>query len=429
LIYLIILFLLLNQFHVIAEIEKNKNREKNYFSTINELKIIYLNGSSYEMGYQHGLILKNQISENFRAQMEICNHLGYNYSDILEIWNIMLEFLPQEYLFEMLGLADGANISFEKVAILNTLPAIFNIMYSCCEISMWGSATNNGELYHIRSFDWNLNIFDPQSKKYLQENLVIFIRNPTFGYKSMNLGFAGNIYCWDGINEHGIVIGETSVITNDTTFEGINAGFRMRMVLDYANSYNEAIEIMTSNRTCGWNFVISDSKIPIGYALEQTASCYYNGTWNNSIESLTPFWQIKDTVRRTPLFISPECASIETNRFFYDPSNLLSLIYLIQGKSNLFGIWTHYKALSNEIEKRYGKLDLNESMDLLRDEYLGKTDIFMFIINRILNGYKPLYQWVACPETGYFIFSVATSNKYAYMTPVHIINLNELWNK
>jgi acyl-CoA:6-aminopenicillanic acid acyl transferase len=385
-------------------------------------RIIQLNGSSYEMGYQHGLLLKNEIKENIRAMLKLCENNGYNFDTILSVWNVMKNYLPKEYIDEIKGLSNGSGIEFDEIAVFNTIPAIFNIMYSCCGASIWGSATIDGKLIHLRSFDWNINIIDSISDKYIQENLYIFIRNPSNRYSSISPGFAGCVFSWDGINEKGISISETTVLTNDQSYNGISAAFRMRMVLDYANTIDDAIEIMNNNKTCGWNFIISDANIPSGVVIEQTLSFSYIGSWDNPNESIDPFWKIENVVRRTPCFISPLCASVELNRICYDPTTCSSLLNYILGKNNLFGIWTHYRVLSQDIEKNYGKIDLNLSIIILRDEYSGNTDFIMNIINNILGGYQPLYQWASNPKTGEIVISFADRNHYAYETPIYYLN-------
>ena len=122
--------------------------------------------------------------------------------------------------------------------------------------------------YHIRSFDWGLNTVDSETGRHIQENIIIIVRNPEDGFASLSPDFAGNICTWNGFNEKSIGVSETTVHADDTTFHGITATFRMRMVLDYASNGEEAIEIMTNDRTCGSNFVISDGNVPIGYALD-----------------------------------------------------------------------------------------------------------------------------------------------------------------
>ena len=233
----------------------------------------------------------------------------------------------------------------------------------------------------------------------------------------------------DGINEKAIATGMLSSWTNDEKLNGIDVGFKMRMVLDSASNITEAIDIITSNNTLGYNFIVSDGKIPIGYAIETTANFSYVGTWDNPTESTKPFWKIDYAVRRANIFINPITA--ETQRKKYNP-NIFPLFAILLKQNQMSGTsisagstWLHYVAISKGIESEWGRLDLNKTMNVLRDIYLGKTDIRFFILYIIVAKETP-YQMVSCPQTGEFILSLATRDKNAYENTIHNFNLFEL---
>jgi hypothetical protein len=392
------------------------------------VKILHLNGSYYEMGYQHGFLLSDEIGEVLRAQLVALEDMGFSFERILDVWNIMDDYLPVEYIDEMRGMADGAGMSFEEIVVLNLISAVFNLAIgdACCEISLWGDATVDGKLLHVRSWDWNLNIIDPETGTHLQENTVIIIRNPTVGYASVIPDFAGAISVWHGINEKGIVVGENSCMTWDITHHGISQCFRMRMAIDRSASGEEAINILTSNRTCGTNFILSDANVPIGYALDQTANFSYVGTWDDPIEGTCPFWQIKDVVRRLSIYIDPACAAVEYDRFQYNPSGLISFLYSMFKNSHIWYTWTHYRALSDQVERYYGTLDVNSTMTALREEYTGKSNFIMYLTTKIIGLWQCLYQWVVCPETGEMVISFASPDTRACSEPLHYFNIYEL---
>lgn len=394
------------------------------------IKILHLNGSSYEMGYQHGFLLKDMIKQNMKMIGDWFEKKGYPYVKFLDIWDVMKDFLPQEYKDEMQGMADGLGASFEEVAVYNTWPAVINhVLVACCNAAVWGSATNDGKLYHMRSLDIihpAHDIKDEETGTYFRENQVLIVRNPYNRYASVYSSSAGSIYSWGGINEEGIAIGANTCLTNDSTFHGISCAFRMRMVLDYAETAEEAIDIINSNRTCGWNFIISDGRVPIGYVIEQTASNVYVGSWDDPIEETDPFWKIENVIRRCPMFISPVCAATQEHRKHYDPSGLRGFILFLFGKNLYFTVWSKYKALSKEFEKQWGTLDLNSTMSILREVYLGKTDLLFFVTQK-LSSYKAMHQWVACPKTDDMVISFADAkNETACENLVHYFKMSEL---
>jgi hypothetical protein len=182
---------------------------------------------------------------------------------------------------------------------------------------------------------------------------------------------------------------------------------------------------MNSNRTCGWNFIVSDGNIPQGYVIEQTANLVYVGTWLDPVESTVPFWEIEDVVRRSPMFISPMCAATQKYRPFYDPSGLRGLVFFFLGKNPYFSQWSQYRAMSTEIERQWGTLNLNSTMALFRDVYLGRTDL-LFLMMQAMSSYPAFHQWVACPETGDLVISFADAVTTAVENPVHYFNLRKL---
>ena len=75
-------------------------------------------------------------------------------------------------------MADGARESYEVIAVHNTWMGVFNRVFSCWGASMWGDATADGELLHMRSVDGMNMIQDPITGSYLYDNQVILVRNP-----------------------------------------------------------------------------------------------------------------------------------------------------------------------------------------------------------------------------------------------------------
>ena len=116
----------------------------------------------------------------------------------------------------MQGMADGSGISFERIAIVNIIPMRFH----CCGIAAWGEATADSTLYHTRSLDYALNIVDPKSGTYLQENQIMFVRQPESGHASLYPGFAGLAGCLGGINSAGLALGQSSSWCEDETDYG-----------------------------------------------------------------------------------------------------------------------------------------------------------------------------------------------------------------
>ncbi len=393
-----------------------------WLEEINDVSILHLSGTHYEMGYQHGQILEEEIKENMRGFIAFYEKAGWSYDDVLEVWTIQQHYLPTAYKDEMQGMADAINVSFEAIAVHNTWMGVFNHLFSCWGASLWGDATANGDLLHMRSVDGVNKLQDPITETYVYENQVIIVRNPNDAYASITPVFAGDILSIGGFNEQGVGVSELTIKADDTTFHGINAGFRMRMVLDYADNGAEAVQIMNSNRTCCWNFIVSDASAPMGFAIEQSANYAFANTWFDTVESTEPFWEIKDVVRRGNCYIHPTLA--EFQRGYYDPSGIKGYLRVLFKVEYTYINWVQYKAISEEIEKQYGTLNTENALDLLREVYLGETNVmFRLLLTRSGNTGR---QWVGCPETGDFSICFAENGKQAYQTEVYSFNFYEL---
>ncbi len=202
--------------------------------------------------------------------------MGFSYPNLVDYWKILKDNIPEKYILELKGLADGSNSSIEEIGVYNILHDIANFITFSGAIA-WGSATSDGNLIQMRSTDHNIfnKDHDSISGIYLHENQVIIVRNPIDDYASMSPMWAGRIGSWGKINEKGIGVGETTCWTNDISISGICANFRMGMVLDSAENGEEALLILDSNKTVGWNLLVSDGNIPEGFVLEQTANESY----------------------------------------------------------------------------------------------------------------------------------------------------------
>lgn len=389
------------------------------------IKILHICGSPYAMGYQHGSLLKEAVNQNIRGFL---HSSGVSLEDLLRIWDVMKPYVPSEYLEEMEGLADGAGISFEELAAANMV-VIVGDMGGCFGIAAWGNATRDGSLYHARSFDYSFDIQDPVTGVFAHENAVLIVRDPENGYASLIPSIAGSMHGGGGINEEGIAIGQQVCWSSDQTFQGTPGQFRVQQVLDYASTAQDAITLLTSHRDLGWNFIVSDSKIPVGYIVETTANYTYVGTWDDSTEGTPPFWKINDVVRRTNFFINTSTA--ETQRDTYNPSGLMSFIKLVQRTDVFYAIWRSYKACSVEIEKYYGILDVNNTITMFRNCYSGQTDVLLRLIVRLAEGTsfnRAWNMWVADPLRGDLEVCFASKDCIAWNSPVHSFNFYELLN-
>jgi len=391
---------------------------------INNVTIVFLNGSYYQMGYQQGYLLEEQIKQNLRA---FINYSNIPMSVLIETWNIMKDYVPDEYIDEIQGIADGSGLIFEEV-IAGYMVIVKEDM-ACFGISAWGNATKENNLIHIRCFDQPLEIIDPISRKNAYENSMIIVRKPENAIPSISPSIAGTPHSGGGINSMGISLGQQVCWSKDQTLEGTPALFKTLMVLDHAENIDDALKILTTNNTLGWNYIVSDAKIPVGYAVEITANHTYIGTWNNNVESNYPFWKIKDAVRRTNFFLEPSIAL--TQRYTVNPGGIANFLKLVKRTSIFYAVWRSYKAVSQDIDDNWGMLNLSSSMNLIRNSYAGNTDLLLKLIVKLAEGTsfnRAWNIWVADPTSGDILVCFTKDGEIAFENPIHHFNMFELFN-
>jgi hypothetical protein len=390
------------------------------------ITILHVNGSHYQMGYQHGYLLQEEVQQNVRAFLNYASEY-LTRSDLLQFWNISKPYVPSEYIQEIQGIADGANISFND--IVASIMAVEYADHGCYGIAAWGPATADGQMYHARSFDLPSTIKDPVSGKFAHENTILVVRNPTNGSSSLCPSIAGSFHTGGGINEHGIALGIQICWSKDQTFQGNPYHFRVQEVLDSATTAEEALQILNTNRTHGFNFVVSQANPAAGYALEQTANLTYIGTYNASVENTQPFWAIDHVVRRTNVFLESTIAATQRKR--YDPTGFIGLLNLLlfQKSCPFFAVYQLYKSVSKQINVSWGNLTLNQTMSVLQNGYRAQGAPFLRLIEILGKGTgmaEAWNQWVACPATGDMVVSFATHDEMAYKMKPHYFNLYNL---
>ncbi len=128
------------------------------------VKILKLSGTPYEMGFQHGALLEQEIKELYdrvflRLKLKISTAM------LDEVYDLMAPYIPWQEREEMRGLAHGAGIPLRTVHRLHTIPEISEygqkkrfssgiLSTSCSNLVVFGQATADGELYQLRVLDW-----------------------------------------------------------------------------------------------------------------------------------------------------------------------------------------------------------------------------------------------------------------------------------
>ncbi len=229
-----------------------------WLESINGYHVLHLKGSPYEMGYQHGALLKDSIKENLGYMIKVrgdkalvtVGNVQVKPSGIIRtIISIQRKYVPQKYFDEMQGMADASGLDVDLIRMGNFIPELFH----CSGFAVMNSASKDGMLYHGRVLDYAIDWK-------LQEHAVIIVAEPEGGIPFVNVTYSGFLGSVTGMNAKQVSIGEMGG-GGYGHWGGVPMALLVREVLSSANTLEEAIGVFRNNkRTCQYFYVVADAK-------------------------------------------------------------------------------------------------------------------------------------------------------------------------
>ncbi|MBN2330166.1 MAG: peptidase C45 [Candidatus Omnitrophica bacterium] len=230
---------------------------KGYVERIDGQLVLHLKGNPYELGRQHGVLLRDLVKSNLLNITDNQDEKGKSKEYLLYkmlrggMHNKLKPHIPERFMEEMRGLADGAGLEFDDVLAGNLFPEAFH----CSGIALMGKATHDGSLYHARLLDY-------MTDAGLQDHAVIMMVEPDGQNTFVNVSYAGFIGSITGMNEQQITIGEMGG-GGQGHWDGMPMSLLIRDALERASDLTKALSIFHNTpRTCEYYYVISDAKIP-----------------------------------------------------------------------------------------------------------------------------------------------------------------------
>jgi len=165
-----------------------------------EIPLVVVRGTPYEMGFQVGQAMKNEIHAWVPDALRgVAAELGVTEQQMQEVWARSAAYSDDRVEQEMAGVADGAEISLGKLQALHAASLL--MPYSCSSIAAWGEATEDGHLYQTRNLDWVMEIG-------AHNVAVIVVYFPDQGIPHVIPNFAGVVSAHSGLNARGIALAE-----------------------------------------------------------------------------------------------------------------------------------------------------------------------------------------------------------------------------
>lgn len=233
------------------------------------ISVVHLYGSAYELGYAHGSLLKDDIQvmyKNFFAYLDgeiesAVPWLPKKIREILEtkgvdgvldyVYNLTLPYTVPHFIEELHGLADGAGLPYETVARVHMFPEL--IRAACSMLGAWGPATSsslNGGLIQLRALDWGTD--NPMR---LAPALLVY--HPTDGNAFAILSWKGFVGALTGTSHH-MGISEKKWYTDaplEVLPQGVPWHYLLRDILQFDLSLESALSRIIQARKTAAIFV------------------------------------------------------------------------------------------------------------------------------------------------------------------------------
>jgi predicted choloylglycine hydrolase len=225
-------------------------------------QLVFMIGSPYEMGFQQGMLLRDSIREYYESYWHAFRRnvrLLPNWFFKLSVRRHVKDF-PEDELAELEGIAEGADVSFETVMLLNyggnVLMRSYARLSACTQFAVWGEATSTGAMIHAKNVD---RIHCGVAHRFI----VMAFYKPSQGYMFITPQYAGSIEAMMAMNEKGITVSLNRSAAHESSARGLPDHLLCRRIAMQASSLAEALELVESSQrvqTSGFQLMISDGK-------------------------------------------------------------------------------------------------------------------------------------------------------------------------
>lgn len=221
---------------------------------------LYLAGTHYEMGYQHGTLARESI-HGFR-------HAAYAYmTDLIEqvmdwprwltrlltrpllFWQAAAywDTIPPEYLEEAKGVADGAGVHPVEVVLVTAIWEMY-LVGGCSEFVVTGGMTADGSLIHGYNYD-----LMASEHALINPHLAMIFYRPAEGIPFSTLNTVGSIGVNAGMSDAGLSVAWDNTYTRDNSlYQGISLPavpfiITLRRTLECCHSLDQAVGLVVNS--------------------------------------------------------------------------------------------------------------------------------------------------------------------------------------
>jgi predicted choloylglycine hydrolase len=228
--------------------------QKARLTSVGNVRIMHLFGTPFEMGRQHGRLLKAEVQLLFRdyivafagGQTQVA--IGTKVAELS-----MLPHIPKAYVEEMRGVAAGSGLSFEQVLVAQAFLDIKKVV-QCSTVALTGKASESNEPMLGRNLDF-------PSLGFIHRHSIVVVRHPSDGQVTVSVGWPLLLGTFSGMNASGVSLAMMEVYTKTSSLNGMPYALLYRQALESSKTTPEVVRfIQNAQLTASNNLMVLDAK-------------------------------------------------------------------------------------------------------------------------------------------------------------------------
>ncbi len=235
-----------------------EGRRTSVGSGADQIPLIVVKGTPYEMGKQQGELMKKEATQLIKSFMATIRSTGsprFTDNVLDNAWNSTAPHTDNRFKEELRGLADGSGLPLKLLQRAHVMPVVAD--YSCSSVAAWGTATKNGHFYQTRNLDWDMNV-----RVHDYPLIVVYI--PDKGIPHVNVTFAGVIGSNTAMNAEGIVLtsmGDAPGKDYPFDLNGVHFTTQFRQMMYEAGDLDQVLSLFKSTKQIKkYHYVFGDGK-------------------------------------------------------------------------------------------------------------------------------------------------------------------------
>ncbi|MEM3986683.1 MAG: C45 family peptidase [Candidatus Methanomethylicia archaeon] len=193
----------------------------------------------FEQGRLRGLLEKDAIHFRLNEVRKLLDFMEMDLEDLLRLRSDRLKYVPERFLEECRGIAEGAGVRFEEILFLDfglVFEQIFK--FECTAFAIPRSYSVDGSIMLLKNRDLGFRRFHPQVLAYSNID----------GYnRFLGVVSAGSVCWYQGVNEKGLIAFNTatpSEIIDPVKAQGMGIAILIRRILEECDDVDEALKLV-----------------------------------------------------------------------------------------------------------------------------------------------------------------------------------------